>query len=262
MTDWFRLPHLAGIRVSGPDAIAFAHSQFTSAFQQRTSDHWELSSRCNPKGRVLEVILGRVHEDHIEIVVPSEQASALAKALRLYAIGRRLQFQEQLAVAGSMPAGAGGAVLALDPTRALCLEPSVARVDERAVLDWRQADLRAGIAWLSPASSAEFLPQALGLEERGGLSYRKGCYPGQEIIARVHFLGKAKERLSAFRQAHTASAELDIVDDEGRRVGSVVCALELPAARIGLAVIPAELDPAASLHCGGELLTLLEPAAL
>lgn len=262
MTDWFRLPHLAGIRVTGPDAIAFAHSQFTSSFQDRTKDCWELSARCNSKGRVTEVILGRVHENDVELIVPAEQMADFARALRLYSIGRRLNLSDCPTVAGSLSPPAGSPALALDSGRALSLEQPECQVDEQALSIWRQADLSSGIAWLNPSSSAEFLPQALGLEERGGLSFRKGCYPGQEIVARVHFLGRSKERLSAFRLPGGPADTSDILDRGGQRVGRIICSLDALESSIGLAVISSELEEGADFSCAGRSLSLLEPGSL
>ncbi len=75
--------------------------------------------------------------------------------------------------------------------------------DKQLQEEWRVAELRLGITWLSPPTSGEFLPQMLGFEELGAVNYRKGCYPGQEIVARTHYLGKVKRhpRLLACRLA-------------------------------------------------------------
>jgi folate-binding protein YgfZ len=57
---------------------------------------------------------------------------------------------------------------------------------------WKMADLKQGICWLGPESSGQFLPQMLGFDKLGAVNFRKGCYPGQEIVARTHYLGKVK----------------------------------------------------------------------
>jgi folate-binding protein YgfZ len=57
---------------------------------------------------------------------------------------------------------------------------------------WKLTELRAGISWLCPETSGQFLPQWLGFDQLGAVNYRKGCYPGQEIVARTHYLGKVK----------------------------------------------------------------------
>lgn len=262
MSDWFRLSHLGGIRITGLDAIAFAHSQFTSAFDEERCSHWEPTARCNAKGRVLELILSRVHANDVELIVPSEQLATLARALNLYAIGRRLELQQIPVVSGRHQARAEADALGLDPARGLSLDHPQATENEPAARAWQLADLKAGIAWLNTATAGQFLPQALGLEERGGLSYRKGCYPGQEIIARVHFLGRSKERLSAFICALDASGHRDILDSAGKKQGKVISGLAGDQDFRGLAVVSSALDSGAELRLGAQALTLLAPEAL
>lgn len=63
---------------------------------------------------------------------------------------------------------------------------------EDSVNDWKTGELQHGIAWLCPATSGQFLPQWLGFDELGAVNFRKGCYPGQEIVARTKYLGKVK----------------------------------------------------------------------
>lgn len=263
MSEWFRLSELAGLRVTGVDARAFAHSQFTSSFLQRQASGWELTARCNPKGRVLEIIVGRVNEDDVELLVPAVQLAGLERALRMYSIGRRLSFATCPVVAGSWTAGSEDQKLVLEPSRRLSLNQPDCRLDTRQEQSWYDADLRAGIAWLNPQTSAQYLPQALGLEERGGLSYSKGCYPGQEVIARVHYLGRLKERLSAFQQIDGAAASSDeILDEHGERIGRVLASRLIDGRRSGLAVVASSLASHASGWCGGQRVALLPPESL
>ena len=66
----------------------------------------------------------------------------------------------------------------------------VANMAEQDV--WKISELRRGITWLCPETSGQFLPQMLGYDQLGALNFKKGCYPGQEIVARTHYLGKVK----------------------------------------------------------------------
>ncbi|MFW5815369.1 MAG: hypothetical protein ACOCVP_00810, partial [Wenzhouxiangella sp.] len=109
----------------------------------------------------------------------------------------------------------------------------------------------------------QFLPQALGLEERGGLSYRKGCYPGQEVIARVHFLGKAKERLLAFRlEAQADCSDQDLLDDNGQRLGRTLQSACTNGGTVGLAVVGVQHQPGQPIRCADHAGRLSEPADL
>lgn len=262
MSGWFRLTHLAGIRITGPDAIAFAHSQFTSAFNEDRQACWEPTARCNAKGRVLEVILSRVDEGRVELILPSQQSVSLVKALNLYAIGRQLQIEKRPVVSAQFRSQGELGSMLLDPTRGLSLEHPAPSENQQAERDWQLADLRAGIAWLGADTAGHFLPQALGLEERGGLSYRKGCYPGQEVIARVHYLGRLKERLWAFCCPLEAAGYTEIFDPAGQKRGQVVSALAAENDYRGLAVVASSLGADADLVLGLQALRLLEPEAL
>lgn len=263
MSDWFRLPSLAGLRIAGADASSFAHAQFTSAFSDPEPGIWRLTAWCNPKGRVLAVILARTDENRVDLVVPAVQLAEFARNLKLYAIGRKLTFEETRVVSGSFRAEPGPNGLVVDPQRRLDLDRADNEACEQDIQRWRLCDLRSGIAWLKPQTSARFLPQSLGLEERGGLSYRKGCYPGQEIIARVHYLGKAKERLSAFRHPHSVKAQADsLVDDDGKTVGHVLDTVSDHGSTAGLAVIASELAAEARVHRGDQSVQLLLPESL
>lgn len=263
MSDWFHLPHLSVVRIEGEDARLFAHSQFTSAFNDAETGGWRLTAWCNPKGRVAAVILARPHENHVDLVIPAGQCATVASQLRLYAIGRKVSLSEGSGVCGCLAGGDPATQLAIDPGRRLDLERADSETSEALAHQWRLQDLRAGLAWLRPETSTRFLPQALGLEARGGLSYKKGCYPGQEIIARVHYLGKARDRLSAFRHAGTNVALDDrLLDANGNPVGSIVECLPDDGDMVGLAVVSSELPELAEVVRDGLPVQLLPPERL
>ncbi len=263
MDSWFVLPHLAAVRIEGSDGIAFAQAQFTSPFPDTGAQAWGLTAWCNPKGRVLYVIVARTYESHVDLVIPIDQASELFNRLRMYAIGRKVTLHHCDHVAGALSTSAADAALGFDSGRSLAVNKAAAAAAEPFIQAWREADLRAGVAWLGPASSGQYLPQALGLEERGGLSYRKGCYPGQEIIARVHYLGKAKDRLSAFIQRDAQDTDSDeLVAADGKPVGRVLQSMSRCDTNIGLAVVSADLAPETTVQRGRAQVTLLPPEAL
>lgn len=268
MSAWIHLPHLAGMRISGADARAFAHAQFTSSFKSPAPGLWRLTSWCNPKGRVLFVILARADENHVDLILPAAQLADLSQRLKMYSIGRQVSLLEAPEVAGTFSDAEGTGTLAVDPRRSLQLEPAQARRDSDAAGQWRQRDIQAGIAWLNANTSARFLPQSLGLEERGGLSYDKGCYPGQEIIARVHYLGKVKECLMGFRVVTgdaAPGADIDqtaIVDQGGTAQGHALCIIGEAGQQRGLAVVSAALAADAALELSGAPVQLLKPELL
>ena len=264
MSAWIPLPHLTGLRLEGEDALAFAHAQFTIPFEADQAPGWRVGAWCNPKGKVISVMLARSFQTEVDLVIPTSQRAFVSTRLPLYAIGRKVNVSAPLAVAGSLQApDAPFRRLEPDSKRGLdFLEDGLVDGPELAAR-WRFLDMRAGLAWLSPARSEQFLPQALGLEERGGLSYRKGCYPGQEVIARVHYLGKAKERLAAFQLSSRAPCDdQELVDGAGRRLGRTLDSLIRDEDTIGLAVVESQSPSGTEISCAGEAGRLCEPTEL
>src|SRR5690606_15889018 len=103
---------------------------------------------------------------------------------------------------------------------------------------WTVADLQAGLPRLVDGQDGQWTPQQLGLERLRAFSVSKGCYPGQEIVARTHFLGKAKREALLLQVAGTAQPGAEVAQD-GRAIGTVVSAAG-QAPRWALAVLPLE----------------------
>ena len=117
-----------------------------------------------------------------------------------------------------------------------------------AAMPWREVDLRAGIPRLDASQSAQWTPQQLSLDRLGAYSVKKGCYPGQEIVARTHFLGQAKRGL-VLLETVAGTKPGDEVSAGGRAIGQVIAS----AGHIAQAVLPLEA-------AGGELVVDNAPA--
>ncbi|MGY6629700.1 MAG: CAF17-like 4Fe-4S cluster assembly/insertion protein YgfZ [Wenzhouxiangella sp.] len=239
--------HLSGLRLSGPDARAFAQSQFTGDLAMATDDRWTPMAWCDPKGRCLSVILLKLHQDHVDLVFPRQQAATI-KRLSLFAIGRTVEFQPATACGNfDAPATSTAGSVPGTPMRWLWLDsestvaPASAEIQQR----WQLADIAAAIPWLGEHTSGRFLPQFLNLEQHQGLSFRKGCYPGQEVIARLHYRGTVKYGLRAFI-SHDAvgdwqAGQLLQLDAEDGKL-ELLETLRHDQRQIGLLVAPAGLD--------------------
>ena len=244
MQTWIDLPYLHAIRISGADAIEFCQSQFTADFRELPQGQWQVCAWCNPKGRCLAIILASAGEGHVDLIAPRAQAEVLAR-LRMYAIGRKVEFSESWSVSGHDATGDLADAVRLPDGRALRLDELPGNPDPGRVLEWRIADLCLPVPWLNEHSSGRYLPQFLGLEAVGGLSYRKGCFPGQEVIARLHYLGKVKHRLTGF-VLDSADSETELEPGLLVAAGSNQSIEPLESVRInqrwiGLAVCPTEL---------------------
>jgi hypothetical protein len=194
------------IDVTGADAIAFAHAQFSSDVAGIAPGAWQWSAWLTAQGRVHAVFaLLRVADDRLLLWLPLGGARVMRDALARYVLRANVRLEIRnwaLAAASTAASGSaiiecdGGYAFALKDARMAWLGPlSDAPPDPRALDAWRLADVAAGLPWIALATQDEFVPQALDLQRLDAIRFDKGCFPGQEIAARLHFRGGVKQRL-------------------------------------------------------------------
>ena len=198
-----KLSYLSVIRFSGVDAGRFLHSQLSADVQGLASGDSSFACYCEPKGRVLSLMLVYRDDDDYFVIMSTSLTSAVIDRLKIYVMRSRVNIEilsdysvsgiqahdEQASVVNS------NRIIELPGSRqCLVVTPSdiSAETDAHKQADWKISELQKGISWLGPETSGQFLPQMLGYEELGAVNYRKGCYPGQEIVARTHYLGTVK----------------------------------------------------------------------
>lgn len=186
-------PNFAEIEVEGPDARSFLHGQFANDVYSIETGQWRYGSYCVPDGRVQALfMIARPSPEHWRLLLPADVAAVVATRLMRYRLRSRCTITSRnvgLGPAESAPATAASYectafTLAVDASSDQPLPPAL----------WMQ-QLELGIPWIVAATSERFLPQMLALERLGAFSLRKGCFPGQEVVARTHFLGRVKRRL-------------------------------------------------------------------
>ena len=175
------IPYLAVARFAGNDAGEFLQSQLSADILALGTGDNTLACYCNPKGQVLGLLLVGREQDEYLVAANRALLPGILRRLQMYVLRSKVDIStaSEWAVAGTPGPGfrfveAGG-----DP------------VDEAAR---RAAELRSGITWLDENSSEKFIPQMLGFDAIGAVSFQKGCYPGQEIVARARYLGKVKRK--------------------------------------------------------------------
>ncbi|WP_193313978.1 folate-binding protein YgfZ [Xanthomonas sp. LMG 12462] len=262
------LPHLQYVALRGPDAAAFAHAQFANDVQALAVGQWQWNAWLTAKGRVIAVFaLLRQADDALLMLLADGDADELATALGRFVFRRKLRVtvEDTLVAFGrlSLPEQARGATSAHDEAgvieldmggdgvpRTLRLVPAPAAdapAADPALADaWRAADLRLGLARLAPSQREQWTPQQLGLDRLHAFSVKKGCYPGQEIVARTHFLGKAKRAVQLLEVDAPVAIDAPVQRD-GQPFGSVVSV----AGTLALAVLPLEEAPPTGLDVDG-----------
>jgi len=268
------LSTLGVLRVSGDDARTFLHGQFTADVKRLQAGRGRLAAWCTPKGRVLFLMHVLCVGDAFLLILPVGELPALLKRLRLFVLRAKVQIEDLspawsiMGVAGddALPVEAGQLRQADDGTLLYRLPGACAagyvigaQADVQArwdrgsapVLDaaeWEAVEIGAGLPRIAGPLAEHFLPQELGLEQLDGLHFDKGCYPGQEVIARLKYRGQVKSGL--FRG--TTSGDLAPGDrlyraDASATVGEVLRVASLAGGTRVLAVV--DFDAAnAPLH--------------
>ncbi|CAN7378106.1 folate-binding protein [Pseudoxanthomonas sp. LjRoot143] len=251
----FALPDHALVVLEGPDAVAFAQAQFANDVVSLAPGHWQWNAWLTPKGRVIAVFaLARRTDDSLWLVLPDHPAGDFAEALRRFVFRRKLKIvvPTNIAVSATFAesARAQGAVLGetgdameLDVggeggPRTWRIGPATAE-DATSQAAWQVADLRHGLPRLPASQREQWTPQQLALDRLAAYSVKKGCYPGQEIVARTHFLGKAKRSLQCFVSDNPVADGVAVREND-RDVGEVVCATSHGTGSVMLAVMPLE----------------------
>lgn len=228
-TTTLPLPELGVLAVRGPDARRFLNGQLSQDVLSLDGATVRLAGLHNPQGRVLAVLrLIAWADDVVLCVLPRTAITELRPSLARYLLRTKATLTDESAAwrlegRWADDAGAGpGAVEALGAARRegdalswrhapdgrrLRLAPVVpedvgaavgAHPDDAAHDAWRLADIAAGLPEVQPATRGTFVAQMLNLDVLGGVSFTKGCYTGQEVIARAHYRGRVKRRLQRF----------------------------------------------------------------
>jgi tRNA-modifying protein YgfZ len=210
-----RLPHLAVLRFSGVDALSFLQGQISNDTQRLAENKPLLAAYSSAQGRVLALIYLLPHSSGVAAILPREILNSTLERMRKFVLRAKVRIEDagdSLVVAGRFSSnpeapegyaesdGIGMARVGQDSSRQWLIAPAdrigaadaQARQSETA---WRLADIRAGLPQIYAATSEAFVAQMLNLDLLDGISFSKGCYTGQEIIARTQHLGRIKRRL-------------------------------------------------------------------
>lgn len=232
------------VQVRGIDALPFLHSQCAADLMPLADGQLRWSALLSPQGRVQFVVaVIRESSDAWWLLVPFERGNELVAALRRFVFRRKVAIE--INVDRTVAATETGLDTGIDGIRlALVDRGSAPATLARAALD---RFISAGLALIDAVAADRHLAHSLRLERFDAFSVKKGCYPGQEIVARTHFLGRNKRvlvRLEADPAVVWHSGDKLYVD--GKEIGEIAC-----AGRVGaLAVLTQPAEPGHSLQLG------------
>jgi folate-binding protein YgfZ len=228
------LTDLGIIAVTGEEAAHFLHGQLTNNMENMGSAEARLAGYCSPKGRLLATLLCWRSGDALMLQLPRQILAATQKRLQMFVLRAKARLQDVsdeyvvLGMAGyqaekaltawfpqlpSSPyqiqeSGAGTLIRLTDvdgAPRFQWITSSAVAIEAWPILTraltpagppaWRLSEVRAGIPGVTLATQEQFVPQMINFELIGGVNFKKGCYPGQEIVARSQYRGKLKRRM-------------------------------------------------------------------
>ncbi|UTF61081.1 folate-binding protein YgfZ [Gilvimarinus sp. DA14] len=286
------LGHQGFISLTGPDATKFLQGQVTCDVRELEKQQWLQGAQCNLKGRIVasfklaaldsENLLLKTSADLLQTLLTSLQKYAVFSKVTLAADSQWLAFglcgpsaaalvEQQTGLAPDIHGfQASDTVIALqhEPDRyelwvkvenAQKLWLSLAEHCQLAGTEhWQLSDIGAGIAEVDAATSERFTPQDLNYQLIGAVSFKKGCYTGQEVVARLHYKATLKKHLYRIAGAgEPPAAGTSICDAQGKNRGEVVQAIATDQGFEALAVLPSADENTLQLSDSGEPVTRL-----
>ena len=228
------LPHLASAAVVGADAVSFLDGQLSASVARLEIGRGGFATVCDIKGRVIALLYVIRTDTGAQLVADRALLPEVLDHLKKFVLRSAVEWRIDAddAVLGAEPAADASPVYAVGPA-------SESAPD--AVARWRRYELEHGVSWLGPETSRQFLPQMLGYEKLDAVQYDKGCFPGQEVIARVHWRGQVKRKpLTVHFEAAATPApmtDLDIVQADGQASGVWVDSATDGGAGVALLVV-------------------------
>lgn len=251
------LPDWGVILAQGPEAAAFLNSQLTQDLLHLGAQEARLAGYCSPKGRLLATFVAwRAAEDQILLACSADLLAATLKRLSMFVLRAKCRLSDATAqwplhgLAGPSADACVGATAGGDDwacawqgSAQVIRLPAVdghsrylwagAGVPEQPPLQaesWRWLEVRSGIPRVVAATADQFVPQMLNLELLGGVNFKKGCYPGQEIVARSQYRGTLKRRTYLVSSDAALQPGMDVFHsaDPGQPAGMVVLSASLP----------------------------------
>lgn len=276
------LPDWGVIRAQGDDAVSFLQGQLTSDVATLGMSEARLAGYCSPKGRLLaSFVVWKAARDQLLLACSRDLLAPTLKRLSMFVLRARCKLSdasEELRLHGlageaaktwlgdAAPAAAwkktdrdDGHVVRLPDAMGVARYLRIAAAGSSVELpalshdDWRWLEVQGGVPRIEAATADQFVPQMVNLELLGGVDFQKGCYPGQEVVARSQYRGTLKRRMALFDCDASCRAGQDVfhADDPQQPAGMVVNAAPSPSGgSSALVEIKLAAMEAGSIHLG------------
>ncbi len=261
------LTHWGVIRARGADAASFLHSQLTHDFANLGPAQARLAAYCSAKGRMLaSFVAWKAAPDEVLLACHASVLASTLKRLSMFVLRSQCKLSDASAevhlfglAGGAAQVGAAAVWDRLEADGASIVRLPDANGLKRALLAtageppalpalaldaWRWLEVQSGVAVIESATAEHFVPQMLNFELVGGVNFQKGCYPGQEIVARSQYRGTVKRRTFLFDTDLSAAAGQEVFHsaDPSQPAGLVANAAPRPGADGASALVELKLS--------------------
>ncbi|MGV6853134.1 MAG: CAF17-like 4Fe-4S cluster assembly/insertion protein YgfZ [bacterium] len=206
---------LASIEISGAESADFLNRMLCNDVQKLESDHAQYTALCNPKGRTIANGFLVRHDESFSFLISQDLLTSTAARLRMFVMRSKVNIEEDRETCWSLSNTESKTKLPLGSNNVFIRQTDTLEDQSEQLIDFN-------IALVSQQCTEMFVPQMLNMDQLSGISFKKGCYPGQEIIARMHFLGKLKQRCFKFSSETPQLAVGTPLYDDTKLAGHVV----------------------------------------
>ena len=273
-----RIAPLGVIRAAGADAASFLNGQLTNDIEKLGPAQARFAGYCSAKGRLLaSFIAWKTPTDDVLLACHASVLPATLKRLGMFVLRAKCKLSDASAevplfglagtaaasVIGDLPVwgrrddGSSQIVRLPDAAgvvRALVASPAAAPAEDLPLATWQWLEVQSGVPGIEAATVEQFVPQMLNFELVGGVNFQKGCYPGQEVVARSHYRGTAKRRTFLFDIDTVAAPGQEVFHsaDPGQPAGLIANAAPRPDGAGTSALVEVKLIAldGGSLHLG------------
>ncbi len=283
------LSHFGLIQVTGDDAQTFLQGQFTNDVRQVTAEKHQLSAWCTHKGRILISFRLFKRDNAYYLLLPQDSVASTIKRLHKYILRSAVKLEDvsdnlpRFGIAGvnstkilteclgDVPPSNVGATLTTNKVTVLTIQekryivlgetPQNCGARQVEAAAWQRLDILAGLPQIVQKTAEAFVPQMINFHVIEGVSFKKGCYTGQEVVARMQYLGSLKRRmyLAKIETGLPQPGDALYISDNDESVGKIVNAVAQPeGGAILLAVIKISEVNSHEIHWQDHLLRLME----
>lgn len=218
--EFIPLNCLAALRFAGADVASFLQGQLSADMENMPQDEWRRAAYCTPQGRIVATMSLARLDDGVVAFLPASAADAVATRLSRFVLRAKVvisRISSPVCVAGAEEADekfndatsdrkarregdflfldeGGSCSLRVDLSSKEAGESDLGNVSDKASAAWRRLQILRGVPWIGGETAEKFIPQHVNWDLLGGVDFKKGCYVGQEIIARLYYLGNVKRR--------------------------------------------------------------------